>query len=197
MSATSTSVPYRPGPIGRIVRLILGLLVLQAAIEAVLRLVDGVSGFPGTDDVGLLVAIVVAAWLTPTVYDIGLGTNHGNQWRLVAAAGIGAAALGGLAIGAPGTGLTIGILVWVAITLGWLGVAFLVATVLRTPGCEMRSLPHLASLVLPGERDFVACPGPLQPLDEWEARSTGRAERNRAEVACEHRRRDPPASGDR
>ena len=56
------------------------------------------------------------------------------------------------------------------------GVAFLVAAVLRTPGCEMRSLPHLASLALPDRRDFVACPGPLQPLDEWEARTTGRAE---------------------
>ncbi len=107
---------------------------------------------------------------------LGLGTNHGNRWRLLAAAAIAASTLVGLAAGAPGTGLTIGLLTWIAVTMGWLGTAFLVATVLRTPGCEMRSLAHLASHVLPGDRDFVACPGPLQPLDAWEARTTGRAE---------------------
>ena len=176
MSIDAADVPYRPGPVGRIVRLVLGLLAAQAAVGAGLALVDGVSGAPDLADTGLVVAVVIAAWLTPTVYDIGLGTSHGNRWRLLAAAGIAASALVGLGLGAPGTGLTVGVLVWVVITLGWLGIAFLVATVLRTPGCEMRSLPHLASLVRRDGRDFVACPGPLQPLDRWEARTTGRAE---------------------
>lgn len=174
MSAAS-GVPHRPGPIGRIVRLVLGLLVLQAAAGAAIMLLDGVSGLPAADS-GMAIATGIAAWLTPTVYDVGLGTSLGNRWRLLATSAIGAATLAGLALGAPGTGFTIGVLVWIAVTLGWLGVAFLVATALRTPGCEMRSLPHLASLVLPGGHDFVACPGPLQPLDEWEARTTGRAE---------------------
>lgn len=176
MNAHATGVPYRPGPIGRIARLLLGLLVIQAAGGAVLALIDGVSGPPDTDDTGLLIAIGIAACLTPAVYDIGLGTNHGGRWRVLAAAGIAVTTLIGLALGAPTTGLTTGLLVWVAITMGWLGLALLVAAVLRTPGCEMRSLPHLASLILSGDRNYLPCPGPLQPLDEWEARTTGRAE---------------------
>ena len=176
MTAATVPVPHLPGPLGRLVRLGLGVLVLQSAVDAVLELGAGVSGPPSTDDSGLVIAAVIAAWLTPTVYDIGLGTDHGNRWRLLAAAAIGASTLAGLVVGAPGSGFTTGVLVWISVTLGWLGVAFLLAAILRTPGCEMRSLPHLASHVLPGERDFIACPGPLQPLDEWEARTTGRAE---------------------
>lgn len=176
MSVTASGIPYLPGPVGRIVRLVLGLLTIQSSAGAVLELIDGVSGAPSADDTGFVIAVVIAAWLAPPVYDLGLGTDHGNRWRLVAGAAIGASTLAGVAVGAPGTGFTVGALVWIAVTLGWLGVAFLVAAALRTPGCEMRSLPHLASLVLPGERDFVACSGPLQPLDEWEARTTGRAE---------------------
>lgn len=126
-------------------RLLLGLVVIQAAGGAVLALIEGVSGPPDTGDTGLLIATGIAAWLTPTVYDIGLGTHHGSRWRLLAATGIAAATLIGLALGAPGTGLTAGLLVWIAITMGWLGVAFLVATVLRTPGCEMRYLTSPAS----------------------------------------------------
>lgn len=176
MSGAATGVPHRPGPVGRVVRLGLGLLTLQAAVGTMLALIDGPSGGPDLDDTGLVIATGIAAWLTPTVYDIGLGTDHGNRWRLLAAVGIVSATGAGALVGAPGTGLAVGILIWITLTLGWLGIAFLVATILRTPGCEMRSLPHLASLVLPGGRDFVACPGPLQPLDEWEARTTGRAE---------------------
>lgn len=136
-------------------------------------LLDGVSGPPDVEDTGLVIAI--AGWLTPTVYDIGLGTSHGNRWRLTAVAGIAVAATVGLAVGAPATGLTVGILVWIIVTMGWLGVAFLASAVLRTPGFEMRSVQHLASLILPGKRGFAACPGPLQPLDEWGARTSGRA----------------------
>lgn len=176
MRADPDAVPYRPGPVGRVVRLVLGLLCLQSAIGAVVALVAGVSGPPATSDTGLVVAIVVAAWLTPAVFDVGVGRQYGNWWRLAVGIGIALAAAGGAALGNAGTGLTIAILVWIAVTLGWLGVAFVVAAVLRTPGCEMRALPHLASLVLPGGHGFVACPGPLQPLDEWEARATGRAE---------------------
>lgn len=49
MSAHATGVPYRPGPVGRIVRLLLGLLVIQAAGGAVLALIDGVSGPPDAE----------------------------------------------------------------------------------------------------------------------------------------------------
>lgn len=36
----------------------------------------------------------------------GLSTSHGNRWRLLAAGGIGAAAVAALAFGARGTGFT-------------------------------------------------------------------------------------------
>ncbi len=80
------------------------------------------------------------------------------------------AVLAGVAccIGAPVAALGLG-----GVALGSLGRLSVGSA--STPGCEMRSLPHLVTVALPGDRTFVACPGPLQPLDEWEARTTGRA----------------------
>lgn len=192
MTAGTAGVPHLPGPVGRTVRLALGIVSLQAAVGAVLALVDGVSGPPRTSDTGLVIAALIAFWLTPSVFDVGLGTRLGNGWRLAVAGGIALSAAVGLALGAVGTGFSIGVLVWVAVTLGWLGVAFLVAVVLRTPGCEMRALQHLASVVRSEDREFVACPGPLQPLDEWEARTTGRAVPYAQEV--QHMRFATPAA---
>lgn len=167
-------IPYRPGPIGRLVRLVLGVLCTQSAVGAGMSLIDGVSGFPDGGD-GLLIAAGVAAWLTPWVYDVGLGMSLGGRWRMLVAGGLVAAAAIGMGFGAAATGFHVGLLGWIVVTLGWLGVSFLVAAVLRTPGCEMRALPHLANLLTRGSRELVACPGPLQPLDEWEARTSGRA----------------------
>lgn len=113
--------------------------------------------------------------LTPTVFDIGLGTPHGTRWVVGAAAAVATSTAAGVVLGVPGSGRTIVLLTWFATTLGWLGVAFLVAFARRTPGCEMRSRPHLVSILPHGNTTFALCSGPLQPLDEREARATGRA----------------------
>lgn len=176
MDTESPPVPYLPGPIGRAVRFGLGVLVFQSAVGAVLALVDGAGGAPSMDDDGLVIAVIVAAWLTPVVYDVGFQKNYGNGWRVLAVAGLGVGAGVGAVFGAVGTGVNVAVLVWITVTLGWLGVSFLLSSVLRTPGCEMRALAHLAAHLLPGDRVIVACPGPLQPLDEWEAQATGRAQ---------------------
>jgi len=42
--------------------------------------------------------------------------------------------------------------------------------VLATPGCEMRAIPHLLSLVTGQEAKEHYCPvGPLHRIDKWEA----------------------------
>lgn len=170
------AVPFLPGPIGRTVRLVLGVLVVQSAWDSLAALVDGVGGLPDASDTGLVIAVGIGAWLTPNVYDIGLRRDLGWRWRIFVLAAIAAAGAVGLAFGAPGTGVAVATHIWIIATLGWLGISFVVAATLRTPGCEMRALPHLRSRLVGGGHDFVACPGQLQPLDEWEARTSGRAE---------------------
>ncbi len=52
-----------------------------------------------------------------------------------------------------------------------LGIAYILAGIIRTPGCEMRAFHDLYSRVtgIPTKEHY--CPvGPLHPIDQWEAR---------------------------
>ena len=50
-----------------------------------------------------------------------------------------------------------------------LGVCFLLAALLATPGCEMRSIHHLYSILTGQPTAEHHCPvGPLTAIDRWE-----------------------------
>jgi hypothetical protein len=60
---------------------------------------------------------------------------------------------------------------WEIYLFSHLGLAFLIAGVIGTPGCEMRAFHDLYSRItgVPTKEHF--CPiGPLHPIDQWEAR---------------------------
>lgn len=59
-------------------------------------------------------------------------------------------------------------MLWMSYVFGHLGVSFVVAAIIRTPGCEMRGLPHLWSKLTGSESLEHYCPGFLAPLDKWE-----------------------------
>lgn len=60
------------------------------------------------------------------------------------------------------------LLVWLAYFSAHLGLSFVVSAVIATPGCEMRSLPHLWTLITGRATKEHYCPGPLDPIDRWE-----------------------------
>lgn len=174
-SVPQPRIPYLPGPVGRVVRLLLGVALANLVLSLVDLMVDGFSGWPEGGGADVFVGIVITVWLAPTVWDIGLGSALGHGWHGVAAGGAALAAAGWAAFGSPGTGAAYWLLTWISVTLGWLAVSFVLAALLRTPGCEMRAFRHVLSRLVGDDDGFVACPGPLQPLDEWEARATGMA----------------------
>jgi hypothetical protein len=61
------------------------------------------------------------------------------------------------------------VFVWLLYTLGHLGVSFVLAAVIATPGCEMRSLPQLGAKLRRRTTDMHYCPGILTPVDRWES----------------------------
>lgn len=93
--ADRVRVPFSPGPIGRVVRLLLGLGLLQLVPSLILLMADGFSGWPADGDTELFIGIALTAWLAPSVYDIGLTRSLGHGWHGVAFAGAAAAAAGG------------------------------------------------------------------------------------------------------
>ena len=53
---------------------------------------------------------------------------------------------------------------------GHMGFSHVLAALIATPGCEMRAIVHLASMISGGKASLCICPGFWTRLDEWEAR---------------------------
>lgn len=154
-----------PGPIGRLVRLVLGLLIATFIYDWVQRIDSSDFYNPF-----ILFWMAVSVALVPYVVNIGFGINRGAKPRYVLLALWAlAAAIGFLLEG----GFRSEIL-WSAVELsqiyiyGHLGVSFLLAAILATPGCEMRAIPHLWGKVSGKSSREHYCPGFIDNVDRWE-----------------------------
>lgn len=155
----------RPGPMGRTVRLVLGLACLWVVWQLVTR-----SGLPDLVNPSFWVLAAFGLVLAPYVVNIGFGANLG-AWPRVASVGLLALAAvvsfatAGSLLAAP---LWATVVVWMVYVYGHLGLSFVLAAAIATPGCEMRSLPHLAGLVRRRDAREHYCPGFIQNVDAWE-----------------------------
>lgn len=164
----------RPGPVGRAVRLGFGAAILWMVLPAVPNFPNALRvGAPSGHD--WLVSVLLIAWLIPYVVNIGWRVNWKRLPRyaalglLVAAAGIGYPIWGHW--WNPAFGVT-----WWTLnlyTFGHLGLSFVLAAVLATPGCEMRSVPDLLARLRGRRAREHYCPGWMDPLDRWEAARAG------------------------
>lgn len=160
----------RTGPIGRLVRLVMAtglFLALAYPLASLPRLFDPALA----SDLMLWIFTGIALLAIPYVLDVGLAWGHGQRVQLLAV-GIGLALLvSNLVLYDSLWGPVLGIFVvalqiWV---LGTLAVGYLLAAILGTPGCELRSYAHLASLVSDKHHQPVFCAAGLDKLDAWEA----------------------------
>jgi len=124
----------------------------------------------GTPDSRVLIGIAFALWLLPPVVNIGWGTNW-EAWPRYVMGGI-------LVVWAIGNGFLagywwtprLGRFAWLLClyTFGHLGLSFVLAAAIATPGCEMRAIPHLWTVLTGQETQEHFCPGFLNGLDAWE-----------------------------
>ncbi|MDH3747544.1 MAG: hypothetical protein OER97_05010 [Gammaproteobacteria bacterium] len=154
-----------PGPIGRVVRLLLGAqclwLVWQLAVH---------SGTPDLYNPSFWVLAVLGLMLAPYVVNIGFGVEWGAWPRIASVAIIlGAAAVSYLtASSLLSFPLWATMTIWMIYIYAHLGVSFVLSAMLATPGCEMRAIPQLFGLVFKqGSREHY-CPGFIDNIDKWE-----------------------------
>jgi hypothetical protein len=57
---------------------------------------------------------------------------------------------------------------WLVYVYGHLGISFLFAAAMATPGCEMRSIPDLLAWFTKQESKEHHCPGFITKIDKWE-----------------------------
>jgi len=160
----------KPLIIGRLVRFTLGAIMLDGVYKVTMAwpsLLE--NGFP-VDNITFWAVTALAFWIIPAVINIGFSLNTRNLSRWI---------IGGLSLVlgtyhyftegvVMGYALGVFILVWVYYWLVHLGSSFFLAALLATPGCEMRSIPHLWTLVTGRATKEHYCPGALDGLDRWE-----------------------------
>ena len=136
--------PARPGPVGLLIRVVLGAAVVYALVELITKwdifrdqnLIE--SGFW---------FITLFTLFLPNVFNIGLRGRWGI-WPLVVFLA-GAAAIGSASYLASGEIWTTALAAWVyagdLVVFAALSVSFPVAVATRTPGCELNALPRLVA----------------------------------------------------
>lgn len=162
----------RPGPVGRLARLIFGAMCLYY-VNGLLTIADGILSPDGGIPQMLWNGIVPGLFLVSYVVNIGYSRAWKKWPAVVSAVVLGMiATVGYLTSGTVETAaLGRSIWGWELYVFGHLGAAFLVAAVIGTPGCEMRAFHDLYSRLtgVPVKEHY--CPvGPLHPIDRWEAR---------------------------
>ncbi len=162
-----------PGPIGRAVRLGWGVFLLWGAVTLpppARELVE-LKALPPWSFLAVAAFTAVKAFPYAVTIGFGLRARYRPLWGALAAANLlGVAASWGLTgvLWSPALGAFV--LAWMTYTLVHLGVSFLAAAWLATPGCEMRALPQWLARWRGARAEEHFCPGHLDGLDRWEAR---------------------------
>ncbi len=124
----------KPGPIGRSVRLALGLLLLSFAVYALTSYRLG--GSPSARNLGLWIGLAFAVYYLPDVINLGLGRTWG-RWPLFAAAtAVGVAGLIDLVSSGTFLGPAFGLIVFALIVYAFthIGLSQIVAAIIASPG---------------------------------------------------------------
>lgn len=168
----------KPGVMGRIGRFIFGL----GSIWVLLNLLPQAAFFMSNefpDNLSYWFIVGITFLVLHEVINIGFNVAWGRQPQ-VAFLGAGAIAIV-LDLIFYGTvwawPLNLLIFLLLVYTHLHLGVSHLLAVVLGTPGCEMRAIPHLRTLVWGGDVQAQVCPGHWDAVDRWEAKQ-GRQSRS-------------------
>ena len=160
----------KPGPIGRLVRLGFGALSLYY-VFGILTLVPNPFSESGSIRPLIWNGILPGLFLVSYVVNIGFARDW-KKWPAFVSAGLilGAGLWGFIQEGLFETiSLARTIQFWELYVFSHLGVSFVLASILGTPGCEMRSFHHLLGVITGTPTKEHACPvGPLSFIDRWE-----------------------------
>ena len=173
----------KPGPIGRIVRLVLGLVLLLSAYSAAHRIYAGTPPLStsASDPTFWLAAALSFVGLRDMI-DGGFGQWWG-RWAQAAVLALAVAAAGidvlwSGSVWEPALGWLVNGLMMVV--LGYIGLNIVLQALIASPGCEVRAIPHLIGRLRGQATAEYRCLV-FGPLDAWEARLWTRERRERVD----------------
>lgn len=162
----------RPGPVGRVTRLLFGFLCAWY-VKELFDVVGSLVAVDGHIRAIIWNGVVPGLFLVSYVINIGYSRAWG-KWPAVVTA-LALAAVAGVGYFLQGSvetqWLARALWVWEVYVFSHLALAFLIAGTIGTPGCEMRAFHHLYSRMTGVPTKEHACPvGPLSAIDQWETR---------------------------
>lgn len=160
----------KPGPIGRLVRLGFGVLSLYYVFGLWNIRYDLIDSSGAIRQL-LWNGIIPGLFLISYVINIGF-SRAWKKWPAIASIALllVAAGIGYLLSGDFESNILARTLqTWLIYIFVHLGLAFILAAILATPGCEMRAFHHLFSVITGQPTSEHHCPvGPLNAIDKWE-----------------------------
>jgi hypothetical protein len=162
----------KPGPVGRLVRLAFGSLCLWY-VFTLISVADSLLDSDGHIRQAIWNGIIIGLFLVSYVVNIGF-SKAWKKWPAIVSAGF-FLLIGGISLIWQGTIetrlLALMIWVWELYVYLHLGLAFVLAGLVGSPGCEMRAFHFLYSRISGNPTQEHYCPiGPLNVIDQWEAR---------------------------
>lgn len=159
-----------PSLLGRLIRLLFGLAIFIWLLPGLIVSIPNLSNAADIPSNPFFWFIVGLTFLNMNhVINLGLGKSWDHKPQLLFLATVGVA----LAVGVIGYGrfwappLATLLVLWLILINLPLGTAFLLAAVLRTPGCEMRSFNHLLAKIQGKNSTEHFCPGGVDFADRW------------------------------
>lgn len=161
----------RPGMVGRMLRMSLGVACYFALYQLIMS-GEHIVNHPVSTLPNMIIIAGVAICIVNYVVNIGFGKSWGRWPSIVSMAVMGVIALATtLVLGTPDHWL-LGMVYWSWLFYFYLhlGSSFLLASILATPGCEMRAIPELFGKLSGKAAEEHHCPAAfITRVDEWEA----------------------------
>ncbi len=159
-----------PGPIGRMMRLAFGLLCAYALHELILYRVN-ITSTPVSVLPNLTIMLLVAILIINYVVNIGFGRSFG-RWPSYVSIGAASlfAAMSWFKFGTANHPMFgVALWLWLVYFYSHLGVSFVLAAAIATPGCEMRAIPDLYGRLTGRRVEEHHCPASfITRIDAWE-----------------------------
>jgi hypothetical protein len=170
MAIIRNTTVVKPGPIGRIGRFVLGALSLSFVTGILPFYSHFINVNPLNDSSPYFIGVLIAFLVLNDVVNIGFNVS----WRRLPQAVFLALVLLAIALdlllyGAPwGPPLGVALFLMSILIHLYLGTSHILAALISTPGCEMRSIPHLLANLRGSDIEGVVCPGHWDAVDKWE-----------------------------
>ena len=160
----------RPGPIGRLLRLSLGLLCAYSLWELA-RIAPDFIAAPVQFLPNLLPMLLAAVYIFNYVINIGFSQDWQRYPLIISLGWFALLAVAGYAINGDVNSQLLGLslLIWLMYFFAHLGASFLLAALLAIPGCVMRAIPNLIGRFTGTQSSEHHCPVSLiAGIDNWE-----------------------------